>query len=65
MSEENYLSGLNAGVHGGDEISFTSMGLVAGTVLAHTCANTVSATNPIFVNDISFPPCTPAFRPDR
>ena len=50
---------------GGDEISFTNMGLVAETVLAqvcvhtkrtHTCANTVSATNPIFVNKISSPP---------
>ena len=48
----------------GDEISFTNMGIVAETVLAqgeltkrtHTCANTVSATNPIFVNEISSPP---------
>jgi hypothetical protein len=33
-SEENYLSDLNAGVWGGgDEISFTNMGLVAETVL--------------------------------
>ena len=43
MSEENYLSGLNAGVHGGDEISFTNMGLVAETVLAQVCVRLVSS----------------------
>ena len=44
---------------GGDEISFTNMGIVAETVLAQgvsACANTVSATIPIFVNEISSPP---------
>ena len=33
-SEENYLFDLNVGGKGGDEISFTNMGIVAETVLA-------------------------------
>ena len=33
-SEENYLFDLNASGKGGDEISFTNMGIVAETVLA-------------------------------
>jgi len=39
---KNYLSDLNVGVQ--------------GTKRTHTCANAISATNPIFVNEISSPP---------
>ena len=37
---------------GGDEISFTNMGLVAEMVLAQVCVRLVSS----FVNEISYPP---------